>query len=102
MTFSNNAIPDFENHQKAMLIQVTNAGCFQCMKEDLTLFSSLNPDLITTYHMDSGSDWAQKKRQEYQITRQTFTILITKDNQEIILPQNISMKELYAILKQSV
>lgn len=82
------------------LIRVTEPVCLTCIKDRAFFFSSLKKQNFPIYRVDSDSEWARQKRQEYGLPRHSFNILIADDGKEMVLPAEISQKTLSEAMKQ--
>ena len=77
---------------KPALVRVTKPICISCINNRALVVSKFSKEMI--YRADYRSEWAQKRKELYQIPNDTFYVYITPSGKEIILPINLTRQKL--------
>ena len=97
--FRSDKIFDPQNIKKPAIVRVTAPTCLSCIRERAFIFSSLDKEVIPLYRLDFKNKWAKEKKNDYQIRKNTFNLLLTPDGREIVLPEKLSRYKLKKILE---
>lgn len=81
-----------------VIVQVSPPLSLSALKDRFFIFSSLKG--VPVYRIKSNNEWVRQKKTDYALNEEKFNILITANNQEIILPDNLSVHLLKQIIRR--
>ena len=83
------------------IVRVTSPVCITCLKDRISLFSKIDTSVIPLYQADKSSKTIKEKYKLNQINNKNFSIFITTDGREIIVPAGIGYRILYNLMKEN-
>ena len=98
--FCSDKIFDPEKTTGPAIVRVTTPTCLSCLKERAFIFSSLDSKKLPVYKLDFKNKWAKQKKNDYQIRKNSFNLLLTPDGREIVLPEKLSRYKLKTVLER--
>lgn len=92
-------ISDIRNETETpAIIQVVSPTSLSDMKDSIFTFPALKG--FPVYRIKEKNEWVKQRKKDYNLDRMDFNILITTDNQEIIMPKNLSVRKIKQFIRQ--